>query len=413
MPTFHYRAVELANQAPVEGLLEAADERAARVSLRTRGLLPLAVEVTRSEGARANPALQALVDALTFYPVKSKDLAVFTQQLAALVEAGIPLIEAMLLLDGQVSNPSIRKALDLIRKDLLGGSSLSDAMSRHPRIFSPLFISLVNAGELSGSLDIMLVRLAGMIEASAELERKVKSALTYPALLAVTLTMVVAVILVFVVPSFQGIYTKAGSALPLPTQILLTVSGFLQTSGAWLLLLGVVAWVAYRWFRATPVGKPLVDQAWLRVPLLGRLLLEQQANTFTRAFGTVYGAGVPIIPALENCRRVIGNEAIARQIDRATDGVRQGRPLSSGLENSPYFPRILAQMMAIGESSGRLEELCAKAVGFSDKDLDYRIKQLTTMLEPALTVVMGLIVAVIALALYLPMFDLPTLLIKR
>lgn len=411
MPSFLYRAVDLDSQKPVDGLLEAPDERTVRTQLRARGVLPLSVTPVVAE-SQSDPRLQAVLETLTFYPVKIKDLAVFTQQLAALVEASIPLIDAMHLLEEQVANPSIRAALAEIRKDLFGGMSLSEALARHPRIFNRLFINLVQAGEMSGSLDTMLTRLAGMIEASADLERKVKGALTYPALLAVTLTGVIMVILIFVVPSFQSIYSKAGSALPLPTQVLLGISAFLKSSALGLVAGLLALFGVYQLYRRSPEGRPVIDALWLRMPLIGRLILEQQANTFARSFGTVYGAGVPIVPALESCRKLVTNEAIGRQLDLALDGVRLGRPLTAGLTNSERFPKILAQMMAIGESSGRLEEMCAKAVSFSDKELNHRIQQLTGLLEPLLTIVMGLIVAAIALALYLPMFDLPSLLIK-
>lgn len=411
MPSFLYRAIDLDNRRSVDGLLEAGDDRVARTQLRARGLLPLSITEVAPE-APVHPHMQALIEAVTFYPVKIKDLAIFTEQFAALVEAGIPLLDAMHLLEEQASNPSIRKALAAIRKDLFGGMSLSEALSRHPRIFNPLFINLVHAGEMSGSLDTMLVRLAGMIEASAELERKVKAALTYPALLAVTLSLVVLVILIFVVPGFQSIYAKAGTALPLPTQVLLAISGSLRAYSLAVLAALAALYGTFAVYRRSEAGRPLVDSLWLRIPLFGRLILEQQANTFARAFGTVYGAGVPIVPALESCRKLVSNWAIGRQIELSLEGVRLGRPMTAGLADSDRFPKILAQMMAIGESSGRLEEMCAKAVAFSDKELNHRIQQMTTMLEPLLTIVMGLIVAGIALALYLPMFDLPSLLLK-
>ncbi len=411
MPGFLYRAVDLDNGQAVDGFVEAADDRAARALLRNRGVLPLSLKPTLSEAER-DPRMQAFIELLTFHPVKVKDLSLFTQQLAALVAAGLPLIDSMILLEEQVSNPSIRKALAAIRKDLLGGASLSEAMARHPRVFGPLFINLVQAGELSGSLDVMLDRLALMIASNAEIERKVKSALTYPTMVAATLVLVIMVLMVFVVPSFQGIYAKTGSALPLPTQVLITVSDFMRHHLLGVALAGLGLLGGYQAFRRHPAGRPLVDTLWLRVPLFGGLILEQQANTFARAFGTVYGAGVPIVTALENCRKLVSNWAIGNQIDHALNGVRLGRPLTAGLTDSKRFPKILAQMMAIGESSGRLEEMCEKAVAFSDKELTHRIQQLTTMLEPLLTIVMGLIVAGIALALYLPMFDLPSLLIK-
>jgi type II secretory pathway component PulF len=172
----------------------------------------------------------------------------------------------------------------------------------------------------------------------------------------------------------------------------------------------VFAGVALTWFSRTEVGRPLIDRLWLRLPVIGRLIVEQSANTFTRAFATVYGAGIPIVSALENCRRIVQNRAIHDVIAAAEEGVKAGNSLSSGLIGTPYFPRVLAQMIAVGESSGQIEELATKGVSFSDKEIDFKIKQLTAMMEPAMTVVMGLVVGFIALALYLPMFDMPSLL---
>lgn len=408
MPAFQYRAVDLESQQALEGTLDATDERSARATLRMRGMLPLLVE-SRLEEAGPSPVLNALVEALTFRPVKPSDLVIFLQQLATLIDAGLPIVEIMVLLEEQTNQPTLRSAIVGIRKDILGGEMLSEAMGKHPRIFPGMLINLTAAGELSGSLPVMLNRLAEMLDKNLEIERKVKAALTYPALVCVTVFGVVLLMMLFVVPTFQGLYSKAGADLPLPTQVLLWLSDTLRASFGWLSLGAVFSMVAYRWYRQTPQGRPVVDRFWLKVPIIGPVLLAQGANSFTRAFGTVYGAGVPIVQALETCRKVVTNEAIGEVLDEAAEAVRTGSTLGSRLANTPYFPRLLAQMIAVGESSGKLEQMSGRAVAFSDKEIDYKIKQMTNMLEPLVTIVIGLVVMGIALSMYLPLFDLSSM----
>ncbi|HEY9854173.1 MAG TPA: type II secretion system F family protein [Stenomitos sp.] len=405
MPSFRYRVVDLESQQPLEGSIEATNERSARAALRSRGLLPMWVQVDDPSEA-APPYLKRLVEVMTFRPVKTSDLAIFIQQFSALLDAGLPIVEVMVILEEQTAHPTLRRAVAEIRKDLLGGLMLSEAIGRHARIFPPLLVSLTEAGELSGALPIMLNRLSEMLEKNLEIERKVKGAMTYPAVVLVTVLAVLAVMFVFVVPTFQGLYSQNGAALPLPTQMLLSLSSFIRTSVWWLVACAGLLVAGYHWFRRTPVGRPIIDRLWLRLPLVGPVLMVQAANTFTRAFGTVYGSGVSIVPAIATCRKVVTNRAIAEVLEAAEQEVELGNPFASRLRESRYFPRILTQMISVGESSGKLEEMAERAVRFSDKDIDYKIKQMTNMLEPALTVVIGLIVMAIALALYLPLFDL-------
>lgn len=405
MPSFRYRVVDLESQQPLEGAIEAANERSARSALRSRGLLPMWVQED-DLAASTPPQLKALVEVLTFRPVKTADLAIFIQQFSALLDAGLPIVEVMVILEEQTTHPTLRRAVIEIRKDLLGGMMLSEAIARHPRIFPPLLVNLTEAGELSGALPVMLGRLSEMLEKNLEIERKVKGALAYPGVVLVTVFAVLAVMLVFVVPTFQGLYDKSGTALPLPTQVLLALSTFIRTSVWWLAAGIVLLIVGYNWFRRTPVGRPIIDRVWLRLPLVGSVLMVQAANTFTRAFGTVYGSGVSIVPAIATCRKIITNRAIAEVLEEAEREVELGNPFASRLKESRYFPRILTQMISVGESSGKLEDMAARAVAFSDKEIDYKIKQMTNMLEPLLTVVIGIIVGGIALALYLPLFDL-------
>lgn len=412
MPSFRYRVVDLESQQPLEGHIEATNERSARATLRSRGLLPMAVE--REEAHAGSPrAVRALIELLTFRPVKTSDLAIFIQQFSALLDAGLPIVEVMVILEEQTTHATLRRAVAEIRKDLLGGLMLSEAIARHPRIFPPLLVSLTEAGELSGALPVMLGRLSEMLDKNLEIERKVKGAMTYPAVVLVTVFLVLAVMLVFVVPTFQNLYDKSSTALPWPTQLLLLVSGFVRSFAGWIAAGMLVLFAAYHWFRRTPVGRPIVDRLWLRLPLVGPVLMVQAANTFTRAFGTVYGSGVAIVPAIATCRKIVTNRAIAQLLEEAEREVELGNPFASRLRESRDFPRILTQMISVGESSGKLEDMAARAVSFSDKEIDYKIKQMTNMIEPVLTIVIGLIVMAIALALYLPLFDLSKILSAR
>jgi type II secretory pathway component PulF len=407
MPVYLYRAVDLERRQAVEGTIEAEDDREARAALRARGVMPLAVEGQAVEAeAQADPLRDAL-QALTFRPVPPLELAVFARQLASMLDAGMPLVQGIELLEGQTSSPTLREALAAVRHDLLGGHMLSDAVARHPKVFPPMMIQLTRVGELSGELGLMYGRFGDMLENELEIRRKVRGALTYPALVLVVLGGVVAVLLGFVVPTFAGLFAKASADLPLATKGLIALSAAIRVGWPFFVLAALVGGLAYRWWRRTPQGRPIVDRLWLRLPVIGPLLRDQAANTFARAFGTMYGAGVPVVPALASCRELIENAVMADLVAKAEAEVAAGNPLAEQLQGSPYFPPILAHMLAIGEATGRLEDMTARAVGFSDREIDHKVRQMTTLLEPLLTLLIGAIVMFVALALYLPLFDLP------
>lgn len=410
MPNFLYRAVDLEHRQELEGTVEAADERAARAVLRERGIMPLDLEQFATQGPPRPSRWQRLLDLLIFRPVKPEELTLYMHQLAALIEAGMPMVATMELLEAESRNSTLKAATAAVRRDIMSGTAFHEALAKHPRVFPSIFVNMTLAGEVSGNMAIMITRMAEMLERNLELERKVKGAMTYPVLVLSVLGGVVSLMLAFVVPAFAGIYGKAGALLPLPTRILLASSAILRDHALAVGLLLVCLVAAYHWYRRTPMGRPIVDRFWLQIPYLGPLLLQETANTFARAFGTVYGAGVPILEALSACKGVLNNQAVADLISEVEQDVEAGKPLAERLKDSPYFPRMLAHMIAIGEMSGELEDLTAKAVDFSDRHIDYQVKQLTNMLEPALAVVMGVVVASVALSLYLPLFDLPKML---
>lgn len=412
MPVFLYKAVDIERKQAIEGTLEAADDREARAALRARGIMPLTMTTAQPAAEAEAAPLRRLLAALTHRPVPPIEIAVFARQLGAMLEAGMPVVQAIEMLEPQTASATLRDALVEVRHDLLGGHMLGDALARRPRVFPPLMIHLTRVGELSGNLADMYQRLADMVEKDVDLSRKIKAALSYPALVLLVLGGVLLVLLGFVVPTFSTLFARGHAVLPLPTQLLMGMSAIGQAAGAQLLALLALAVVGYRWWRRTPAGKPIADRLWLHVPIFGPLLRDQAANTFARAFGTVYGAGVPVVPALAACRELIDNAVVADLIVRAEAEVAAGHALADQLQGSPYFPPILAHMIAIGEASGRLEDLTARAVSFSDREIEHKIRQLTSLLEPVLTLVIGGVVLFVALALYLPLFDLPKLMTK-
>lgn len=410
MPTFRFRAVDLVSRREFEGALEAADADRARQTVRDRGALPLLVENAARDPER--DPLAAFLARLTRRSISREALVVFVRQLAALLEAGMPIVESLRLLERQAGSSTLAETIAAVRDDVLAGQMLSEALANRGDTFPPLMLRLAHAGEISGELDLMFRRVADMLEQELETRRKVRDALTYPAVVSVVLGVVILILLTVVVPALGTVFGKAGAMLPLPTRALLALGMLVHDRGPLLASLLVVSVVGYRWFRRTPYGRPIVDRAWLRVPAIGPLLIESQANTFARAFGTVYGAGVPIVQALASCRDLVTNSAIADLLARAQRDVEAGRPLADSLTTSPYFPPVLGHMIAIGEASGRLEELTAKAVTFSDREIDHRIKRMTTLIEPVMTIILGLTVGFVALALYLPLFDMPKMMIR-
>lgn len=411
MPTYLYRAYELTTRGASEGAVEADDARSARTMLRARGFIPLSLDPVEERAIERHHWYQNLIAALTYRKVKIAELLQFTQQLSSLLKAGLPLIESLAILDEQVSNPTLQEALEAVRKDLLSGVGFSDALAKHPKVFNALYTSLVQAGEISGTLDTMMDRLAQILEANLELQRKIVSALTYPALVLTTLLGIVTLMLVFVVPIFAKLY-EGKAQLPLPTLALMALSNNMRTHGLlYFVFLALIVIGIRLWYR-TPSGKYLLDHAVLKFPVLGTLVRDQMVNRFVKAFGTVFGAGVTIPNALASCRQLIPNVVLDEVLDHAAESIRNGQSLSKPLLESPEFPRIIAQMIAVGEASGNLEAMMENAAEFSRREIEHRIRRLTTMMEPILTVVIGVVVLIIALALYLPLFDLSKVMMK-
>ncbi len=402
MARFRYLAMNPATSQVVENVVEALDKKQVRSLLRDQGLIPRTIEpLDVEESARVRKK-----------PVKADDLVQFSTQFAILIKSSIPVVEALSILEDQTENPYFKQVIREMGVAVIGGRTLSEAMAFFPRIFDRIYISMVKAGEQSGTLDTMLDRLAAYLESQNELRRKVISAFTYPAIVVTVVTSVVLIMLVFVVPVFKKLYTAKKSALPLPTQILLNISDFIVQYW-WLLALIIFGTIyLFNIYRTSTTGKPVVDQYILRLPIFGKLMHKIYISRFARTLSTVFGAGLTITSALEIVSEVVDNTVINQSIHQVQERVNAGQSIAGSMAQTGIFPKMVCRMVAVGEETGSLEAMLSKTADFLDQETDFVIKRLATLLEPTITIVLGIIVGAIALAMYMPLFELSKIIRK-
>ncbi len=400
MPRYAYQARDASGRT-VSGVIDARDERGLIAALRPQGFTVTSVK----EEKRALD----LSFLLRFGArVKTKDLTVFSRQFATMVNAGLPLMQALEILGRETDSVPLRRLLERVRADVSAGLPLSEAMRKHPETFSRLYTDLVKAGETGGALDIILQRLATYLEKSQTLRRKVKGALTYPAVVAFVAFALTAAIIIFAVPFFARVYESFGAQLPLPTLILLTISRAV-TGYFWLVGIGLAALVILvRQYAKTDKGRLNIDRVLLKLPIFGPLFRKAAVARFARTFAVLIASGVPILEALEVVARSSGNRVIENSVMRAREDIREGELISDPLERSGIFPPMVTQMVLVGEETGSLEEMLTKIADFYDEEVDTAVGALTTLVEPIMIVVLGAVVAGIVVALYLPIFRLAT-----
>lgn len=387
----------------VSGELEADDRMAAVALLRAKGVVATAVrERTPSAGALAG--LRSLRR-----KAKDKHLAVYTRQFSAMIDAGLPIVQCLTILSQQSESKVLREATAGIARDVEGGSTLADAYRKYPRTFQELYVNMLQAGEAAGILDVVLQRLATYIEKAASLKRKVKGAMVYPSTIISVAVLVVIFMMTFVIPTFATMFKQLGAELPLPTQIVLTMSEFTQRY-VLLILAGLVGLVfALRaWYR-TPGGSLAIDRFMLKVPVVGKLVQKVAVARFTRTLGTLVAAGVPILEGLRITARSAGNRVVEGAVMLAREAVTAGRPLSEPLRNAPVFPPMVVHMISVGESTGALDQMLSKVADFYDDEVDTAVGALMSLLEPVMIVVLGGIIGGLVVALYLPIFKIVTL----
>jgi len=342
--------------------------------------------------------------------VSDKDIVVFTRQFATMIDAGLPLVQALEILSTQVENKVLAKTISAVKSDVEAGSTYADALRKHPRVFSELYANMVAAGESGGILDTILNRLAAYIEKAMKLKKRVKGALVYPIVVSTIAILVIAVIMILVVPTFSKMFATMGGTLPLPTLIIIKLSSFLAGIGGVVLLFAIIAFfVAFAQFRRTETGKAATDRIFLRLPVFGILLRKVAVAKFTRTLGTLVSSGVPILDGLEITAKTAGNKVIEYAVRDVRTAVSEGKTLAEPLMKSKVFPPMVTHMIAVGESTGQLDTMLGKIADFYDDEVDNAVANLTAMMEPMLMVFLGGSVGFIVVAMYLPIFKLITL----
>jgi type IV pilus assembly protein PilC len=364
--------------------------------LREMNLVPLEIKAKRA-GLKREISLRP-------GKVKLKDLAVFSRQFATMVNSGLPLLRTLGILEEQTDSSQLKKVLGELRLDVERGNSLSGALAKHPRTFSPLYISMCRAGETAGNLDQILLRLADTIEKEVTLRQKVKSAMTYPIVVFVMVILILAAMLLFVVPTFKDLYSSLGGTLPLPTRILLGVSDAFRKFFWVVILLAIGAgWLFRRWIK-TERGRRAFDRFKLRVPIFGSLFQKTALARFARTLGVLSRSGVPILQALDIVKDTVRNEVVADAVRDVQSGVKEGESIAAPLGAHKVFPPMVVQMMAVGEETGQLDQMLEKIADFYDEEVAATVDSLTSLIEPVMIAVVGGAVGLIVISLYLPLF---------
>lgn len=387
--------------ANVTGTVEADSEEMAENLILSKGLIPSRVLAVTSGGGSL---LSRIKESLS--TVKASDLILFTKQFRSMMHAGVPILRLLQVLDNQTENGTLKAVATQMGQEIKRGLTLYEAMKMHPKIFSPLYLSMVNAGEISGSLPDILGRLIGIIEHEAKIKSDIKSALQYPIMVVITLAIAFFVLLTFVIPKFVTIFAKAGLTLPLPTQIAMLMYQVL--ANYWYILIGGTAGliIALRLYLKTPPGRYAKDVFVLRLPLFGPLFQKAAMSRFASIFAILHASGVPVMRAMEVLSGTIDNTAISREFDRVRDRIQEGQGIAGPLGAAKFFTPMVVDMVAIGEESGNIEDMLRQISIHYDDEVAYAVKRLADSIGPILIVGLAAVVGFFALAIFLPMWDL-------
>ena len=401
MPSFEYKAVTPSGQIVTE-VLEAPNEQSAAREIYRKGYRPVALkkkkETKEAEGSGGGGGL--------FAPkIKTEEIVLFTRELVTLLRAGVPMLTALEALASQ-STKQLGEVLNKIYVDVMAGKSFSQALDKHPKVFSKLFVNSVRAGEMSGSLDEVLERMAEVLKHDEEARKKVKSAMRYPILVVLAMIGAFAIIMTMVVPKFAMIFTGLNVALPLPTRILLGTSEIVKKYILHILGISAVGFIGFKLYVRTLRGRLWWDGLKMKMPLIGPLVTKSAMARFTKMFETLNRSGLPIIQTLTTVSSAVGNSVIENTIKQVAAGVEQGQGIAGAMKKYELFPPMVTRMIAIGEQSGSLDDMLGSVAAHYDVEVEYAVKGLTSMIEPALTIVLGGAVMVMAFGIFLPMWNL-------
>ncbi|MFN1620834.1 type II secretion system F family protein [Vibrio rotiferianus] len=398
MPTFNYQGRTLTGSA-TKGKIDAVNEDAAAEALMNKGVIPLNIQLRKESNASSFSLSKLLVPAIPL-----EVIILFCRQLFSLTKAGVPLLRSMRGLLQNCENQQLKDALEDVVSELSNGRGLSAAMQPHSKVFSPLFVSMINVGENTGRLDQALLQLANYYEQELETRKRIKAAMRYPTFVIVFITIAMFILNIFVIPEFAGMFTRFGVELPLPTRVLIATSNFFVHYWGLLLVLMIGAFLLFRAWVATADGREKFDKFRLRVPIVGDIVNRAQLSRFSRTFSLMLKSGVPLNQSLALAGEALGNKFLENRIIEMKSSIEAGSTISVTAVNSKIFTPLVIQMIAVGEETGRIDELLLEVADFYDREVDYDLKTLTARIEPLLLVIVAGMVMVLALGIFLPMW---------
>ncbi len=399
MPVYEYKAVNSAGKN-IKGVIDAPNPSEARGRLRKDGVFLTEIAESQAESGETAPG-----NIRFSRGVSTQDISIMTRQLATLVGSGIPIAESLKALVDQVENLRLKGALSDVRERVTEGMNLADAMSKHPKVFSPLFVNMIRAGEVSGALEIVLNRLADYTENQSRLKGKIGSTMAYPAIMLVIGAAALVIIFTFVIPKLVKLYEDLGQALPLPTQILIGISRFI-TGYWWLLIfLVVISIFGFRAFIKSKKGRKVWHRFLLKMPIFGSLFQMVAVSRFANTLSTLLASGVPILLAMDIVKNVVNNVILSEVIENVRTNVSEGDSIAEPLRRSGEFPPLITHMIAIGEKTGEVEAMLSKASETYDNQIDAKVSTLTSLIEPIMIVIMAVVVGFIVFSVMLPIFQ--------
>jgi general secretion pathway protein F len=399
MPVYEYRGLS-AEGRKVKGIIDAPSPRMARTKLRSLRIFPVDVREEISKHEVIEEPLAKL-----FVRVRPQDVSIITRQLATLLEAGTPLVSALDAIIEQTDNHALKKIIAQVREEIKEGRSFADALDEHRKVFSDLYVNMIRAGEESGALEGVLLRLADFTENQMLLKNRIRAALAYPLLMTVIGAGVMIFLLTFVIPTVTQVFEEMGQTLPLPTRILMAVSNLFQGYW-WVIIIGCfLIIVGIRRYLQTPKGALSWDRVKLRLPLFGGIILRGAVARFARTLATLLQGGLPILNSLDIVKTVVNNQLLAQAIEETKTEVREGEGIAPSLRRSGLFPAIVTHMIATGEGSGNLEEMLAKVADAYEAEVQTKVTALTSILEPIIILAMGVVVGFIVISILLPIFE--------
>ncbi len=399
MAMFKYEG-RTANGETRNGTIEAKDQASARASLREQRIT--ANTIVESKGGFGR---EIKMPAIFAPSITTRDLVIFTRQFATMIDSGLPLVQCLEIQSSQAENLSLRNQLKVVKDKVESGSTFAEALKTYPNTFDDLFVNLVAAGEVGGMLDTIMNRLAQYLEKSQKLMRKIKGAMSYPIIVILVAIVVVTILLLKVVPTFEDMFSDFGASLPAPTLIVLGLSKWLQNNFFYAVIgIAVTLWSIRRWYN-TASGRLILDRLMLSLPVFGDLLKKVAVARFCRTLSTMLSSGVPIIEALSICGRTAGNKVVENAINSVTVSISEGRTIAEPLTESKVFPQMVCQMISVGEATGALDTMLGKIADFYDEEVDVAVEALTSMMEPLIMAGMGIVVGGLVIAMYMPIFE--------